>query len=217
VAAGAGVPLAFDAGSGLLDRRVPWLEGPAPGWLVDEPGVVQALAAGADLVMFSGDKLLGGPQAGIVVGDAALVDEIRRHPVARAMRIAGPELAALAVTLEHYADGAAGRLPLWAMASLPAEALRRRCEAVLARSGVAGVIAEGRATMGAGSVPGSEIPGPVIVVADHADEVHLALLRGSDTPVVTRREEGTVRVDLRSVDPADDETVAAALARACRS
>src|SRR5690606_11312254 len=82
-----GVPLGFDAGSGLLDSRTPWLSGPPPPWLAGEPGVRQSLEAGADLVTFSGDKLLAGPQAGIILGGKAAVDRVRSHPVSRAMRI----------------------------------------------------------------------------------------------------------------------------------
>ncbi|MDH5294554.1 MAG: L-seryl-tRNA(Sec) selenium transferase, partial [Acidimicrobiia bacterium] len=113
----AGIPLVFDAGSGLLDERTPWLSGPPPAWLAGEPGIVQSLQAGADLVMFSGDKLLGGPQAGIVVGDQHLVASLKTHPVARAMRLDGPNLAALTETLRMYADDSAASIPFWGMAT----------------------------------------------------------------------------------------------------
>ncbi len=99
------IPLVFDDGSGLLDNRVPWLDGPPPQWLGAEPGVRQSLEDGADLVLFSGDKLLGGPQAGLIVGRADLVDRLRKHPAARALRIDGSTDAALAATLAAYLTG----------------------------------------------------------------------------------------------------------------
>ncbi|MEX0756411.1 MAG: L-seryl-tRNA(Sec) selenium transferase, partial [Acidimicrobiia bacterium] len=125
-----GLPAVLDAGSGLIDERTPWLPGPTPAWLEGEPGIVQSLEAGSDLVMFSGDKLLGGPQAGIIVGDGELIAGLRRHPVARAMRLDGPTLAALEATLEAYGDRRAAELPLWAMATMPQAELQARSETV---------------------------------------------------------------------------------------
>ncbi|MGF1665367.1 MAG: L-seryl-tRNA(Sec) selenium transferase [Acidimicrobiia bacterium] len=211
------LPLVFDAGSGLLDARTPWLEGPPPRWLAGEPGVAQSIGAGADLVMFSGDKLLGGPQAGIVVGRADLVARLRTHPVTRAMRIDGPSLVALGLTLERYADGTAHRLPFWAMATATHETLLARCERVLAEAGLTDAAVETRSsTVGAGSVPGSEVPSPVIVIGGDTDRRYLALL-AAVSPVVGRREAGSLVIDLRAVFEDDDATVAAALAETCRS
>jgi L-seryl-tRNA(Ser) seleniumtransferase len=211
------LPVVFDAGSGLLDARTPWLDGPPPRWLAGEPGIVQSIGAGADLVMFSGDKLLGGPQAGIVVGRADLVTRLRIHPVARAMRIDGPSLVALGFTLERYADGSAQRLPFWAMASTTHEALLARCERVLSDAGLAEAAIETRSsTVGAGSVPGSEVPSPVIVIGGDTDRRYLGLLAAS-TPVVGRREAGSLVIDLRAVSEEDDTAVADALAETCRS
>jgi L-seryl-tRNA(Ser) seleniumtransferase len=212
--AGRGLPLVFDAGSGLLDARTPWLEGAPPRWLAGEPGIVQSFEAGADLVMFSGDKLLGGPQAGIVVGRADLVAALRSHPVARAMRIDGPSLVALGVTLERYANGTARRLPFWAATN---DALRDRCERVLSGAGLTDATIETRSsTVGAGSVPGSEVPSPVIVIDGETDRRYLALLAAS-TPVVGRREAGSLVIDLRAVFEADDAALIEALAVTCRS
>lgn len=211
------LPLVFDAGSGLLDARTPWLSGPPPAWLAGEPGIVQTLEAGADLVMFSGDKLLGGPQAGIVVGRADLVSRLGSHPVARAMRIDGPGLAALGVTLEHYANGTARQLPFWSMATADQAELTTRCERVLSESGVADAAIETRSsTVGAGSVPGSAVPSPAIVIHGDTDRRYLALL-AFDPPVVARREGGALVIDLRAVPPTDDRAVTAALTSACRS
>ncbi|MDX1449394.1 MAG: L-seryl-tRNA(Sec) selenium transferase [Acidimicrobiia bacterium] len=210
-----GLPMVFDAGSGLLDQRTPWLNGPPPRWLDGEPGVVQALEGRADLVLFSGDKLLGGPQAGIVVGDADLIAGLRRHPVARAMRVDGPTLAALETTLESYADRTAGSLPLWHMATIPTDELQRRCEQVAAEVPRA-TVTEGASTIGAGSVPGARIPSPVIQVPGAAEPAYGRLL-AADRPIVTRREAGNLVVDLRTVAPDNDTTLAAALSDACRS
>lgn len=213
----AAVPFAADIGSGLLDARVPWLEGPPPQWLSQEPAVRQTLEDGADLVMFSGDKLLGGPQAGIVVGRTDLIGRLRDHPVARALRIDGPRLDALATTLEMYASGKGADIPFWKAAAMPASILEERCRRVAAESGVAAaVVAQGVSLPGAGSVPGKGIPGPVVVVPGPADAEWRQLL-DLEIPIVARREERGLVIDLRSVDPEDDAAVAAALGVACRS
>jgi L-seryl-tRNA(Ser) seleniumtransferase len=212
----AGVPFAADLGSGLLDARVPWLDGPPPPWLAAEPAARQTLEAGADVVLFSGDKLLGGPQAGIVVGTGSAVARLRSHPVARALRIDGARLASLAATLEAYAEGRAADLPFWRAASLPAGELARRCAAVQAAAGVTCDVVDDRSLPGAGSVPGRGIPGPVIVVPGAGDDAWRALLDRTP-PVIARREERGLVLDLRAVEPGDDDTVADALAAACRS
>lgn len=214
LARSAGFPLVFDAGSGLIDARVPWWSGPPPPWLTGEPGVVQSLQAGADLVLFSGDKLFGGPQAGVIVGRANLVLRLRRHPAARALRIDGPTAAALAATAEAYADGRAGELPFWKMAGLDRKSLEERTRRVIESAGLAANIEEGSATPGAGSVPGGMIPGPVVTIGGRVDRVYRLLLEG-DPPVVTRREGGRLHVNLRTVSPSDDQTLARALQAAC--
>jgi L-seryl-tRNA(Ser) seleniumtransferase len=209
LASDSALPLVYDIGSGLLDSTVPWLPGPPPAWLADEPGVAQSLRAGAGLVMFSGDKLLGGPQAGIIVGTTDLVDRLRKHPVARAMRIDGPSLAALTVTFERYADGTAAELPFWRMAITTYPELEERCTRLLAASEI-------DAEVVAGSVPGSEVPSPLVVIEGESEARYLALL-ASDPPVVARREAGSIVVDLRSVPPESDDALAEALAQVCRS
>jgi L-seryl-tRNA(Ser) seleniumtransferase len=215
LAAANSIPMAFDAGSGLLDDRTPWLAGPPPPWLQGEPGVTQAVAAGADLVMFSGDKLLGGPQAGIIVGRRHLIANLRNHPVTRALRMDGPSLAALTVTIEAYADGEAGKLPFWHMALLRESHLEERARAVLGRAGVHAEIRPGASALGAGSAPGAEVPSQHIVVPN-GDAVFSALLRWRPS-VLARRRAGMVLIDLRTVDEEDDDLVADALAAACRS
>ncbi|MGQ0848671.1 MAG: L-seryl-tRNA(Sec) selenium transferase [Actinomycetota bacterium] len=206
----------FDAGSGLLDESVPWLDGSPPAWLSREPGIRQAVTAGTDLVLFSGDKLFGGPQAGVVVGRGDLIMRLAAHPLARALRVDGSTVAALSVTAETYADGRGGELPIWHMATLSYRDLERRAGRVLAAAGVVGVVEESVSVLGAGSVPGAGIPSPVIVIEEAVDRTFQALLNG-DPPVLARREAGRVVLDLRAVPSADDAALVSALASACRS
>jgi L-seryl-tRNA(Ser) seleniumtransferase len=203
----AALPLVFDIGSGLLDATTPWLGMPPPPFLADEPAVRQSLAS-ADLVLFSGDKLLGGPQAGIVVGEADLVERIRRHPAARALRVGGPILAALGATLELYADDRAAEIPFWSMATANPATLAERAGAIAEACG--GTVEEGAGSVGGGSVPGTRLSGPVVVL-DHADRHWQRLLDG-DPPIVARREAGRLLVDPRTF-PADlDDVVGRRLA-----
>ena len=120
-----GPPVMVDAGSGLLDETTPWLPR-RPAWLQDEPGIRQAVEAGAALVTFSGDKLLGGPQAGVVVGRSDLVAALAAHPLARAMRADKLTLAALQAVAFSYLSGDATTIPLWRMATVPLDGLRAR-------------------------------------------------------------------------------------------
>jgi L-seryl-tRNA(Ser) seleniumtransferase len=182
-----GVPLIHDLGSGLLDAEVPWLGSRPPEWLQGEPGARQSIEAGAGLVTFSGDKLIGGPQAGIVVGRAELVSRLRAHPLARALRTDAMTDAALASTLEAFADGDARRIPLWRMAMMAESELRPRVEALAARLG--GEVRPGMSVMGAGSLPGIGIPTPQVTL-EGEDHLHERLLAG-DRPVLARRHERT--------------------------
>jgi L-seryl-tRNA(Ser) seleniumtransferase len=208
------VPVAFDIGSGLLDDNVPWIEGPPPSWLKDEPGVRQALAAGTDIVTFSGDKLLGGPQAGIVVGRSEFIERMSSHPIARALRIDGSNLAALAATLEMYADGQGVEIPFWSMATQSHEKLEKRLHRLQEATG--GEIRSGSSVPGAGSVPGAELPTPVLAVANlNVDSVWDRLL-ASDPPVVARRDSGELVIDVRAVPESEDDALLAALEVACR-
>ena len=210
VAAAHTIPFVADIGSGLLDTRVPWLNGPPPTWIKDEPGVRQTLEYGADLVLFSGDKLLGGPQAGIAVGRADLIDRMRQHPIARAVRIDGTTMAALATTLRMYASGEGHKIPFWRMASLSAEELEQRISTLISASGVRGDIVAGQSLLGAGSIPGATIPTPNLELRVPPDAAWEALVKASP-PIITRRQGHALRLDLRTVDPADDKLVAAAL------
>ena len=204
------VPLVADLGSGLLDTRTPWLDGPPPSWLAHEPGVRQTLEAGADIVLFSGDKLLGGPQAGIAVGRSDLIAGMMRHPVARALRLDGATASTLAATIEMYSSGMGAEIPFWRMALLGYDALTDRHEQVLTDSGASGEVVAAESVPGAGSVPGEAIRSPAIRLQTAPDPgwKHLVAF---NPPVIARRRDGALQVDLRTVDPRDDEVVSAAL------
>ena len=205
--AGLGLPVVVDAGSGLLDERTPWLA-TRPAWLHDEPGVRQCLDAGAALVTFSGDKLLGGPQAGVIVGRRALIQQLQTHPLARAVRADKMTLAALQSVALAYLDGSeAAELPLWRMAVTPIAELRARAEALALRIASAKVV-DTEAVAGGGSLPGLVIPSCGIAVESSDPDALAARLRS--VRVIARVEDGRVVCDLRSVDPGDDSRIAAA-------
>jgi L-seryl-tRNA(Ser) seleniumtransferase len=205
--AGLGVPVLVDIGSGLLDAGCPWLDGPPPIWLSGEPAARQTLAAGATLVTFSGDKLLGGPQAGILAGTSEAIARCAAHPLARAVRPGRVILADLqAVALSYLCRRAAQDVPFWVMATRPVAELRARAEAL---AGAAWSAHPTLAVAGAGSLPGASIPSFGI----SAEGDRLSALRAHDPPIVGRQEDGRSVLDLRAVDPADDGILAAALAR----
>ncbi len=185
--------------------------------LVHEPTPMERLAAGADLVTFSGDKLVGGPQAGLLAGRDDLVARIRKDPLARAMRPDKATLAAVAATLGLYRAGLATvAIPVWRMIATPVEALRARAE-VLAAAIPAATGLSLHATIGGGSLPGETLPSfGLAVSAGRADRL-LAALRDGHPAVLGRIEGGRVVLDLRTVDPAADADVAGALAEALRS
>ena len=210
-----GLPLVFDAGSGLLDETTPWLGGPPPVWLGAEPGIRQSIRAGADLALFSGDKLFGGPQAGVIVGGAELVDRIRRHPLARALRIDGSTAAALTATAEMYADGRGIEVPIWKMASVGYRDLELRLERLQIEAGVNAPIEESSSVLGAGSAPGSTIPSPVLIIEDDVARIFHSLLQGAPA-VLARRDAGRLIIDLRAVPERDDPLLAQALRVACQ-
>ena len=201
-----GVPLVVDIGSGLLDEACQWLAGGPPAWLRGEPAARQTLAAGADLVTFSGDKLLGGPQAGIIAGSAELVRRCARHPLARAFRAGGLVLAELQSLALTYLHRRGDDIPFWRMATRPVGELRARAEAL----GV-GAVCDMAATTGGGTLPGTEIPSAGISM----DGDLAAALRSAEVPVIARVAGQRTYLDLRTVDPADDAILAAAARRVC--
>jgi L-seryl-tRNA(Ser) seleniumtransferase len=198
------VPVVVDLGSGLLDANCPWLEHGPPPWLGDEPAVRQTLAAGASVVTFSCDKLLGGPQAGVIAGRADLIDRCRRHPLARVLRPGGLVLESLQDVALAYLRGDAGRtVPLWQLASTSLDVLRRRAEAV-----GGGQVVTCESVMGGGALPGRTIPS--IGVARPGDLTEA--LRAATPPVLARVVDGQTVCDLRTVFPDQDPLLAKALA-----
>jgi L-seryl-tRNA(Ser) seleniumtransferase len=199
-----------DLGSGAL------LDTAAFG-LAHEPTPAERLSGGADLVLFSGDKLVGGPQAGLVVGRADLIARLRKDPLARAMRPDKATLAGVAATLGLYRAGLATQeIPVWRMIAAPVEALRARAEALAAR--VAGATtAPLAATVGGGSLPGETLPSYGLALDGRpaaSTNRLLAALRAGEPAVLGRIEGGRVVLDLRTVDPAADEELGRAIAAA---
>ena len=170
--------------------------------LAHEPMPSERLAAGSDIVTFSGDKLVGGPQAGLVVGRADLVARIRKDPLARAMRPDKATLAAVAATLALYQSGRAeSTIPVWRMIALSPEALRERAERLVAeldpRAGASAV--ELRSTVGGGSLPGETLPSWGVALAVRSADRMVAALRRGTPCVLARIEGGRVILDLRTV------------------
>jgi L-seryl-tRNA(Ser) seleniumtransferase len=202
LAQGAKVPLLYDVGSGLLERY--------PEIADDEPSVVDALASGADLVSFSGDKLLGGPQAGVVVGRRELIGRLRHHPIARALRIDKMTVAALEAVLRMYATGRRPDMPLWHLLGVPQPSLMSRAKALASIFRGASVRAS-EAVVGGGSLPGHSIPSAQLIIpASDPDRVAQRLRMGRP-PVFCRVEDSLVAFDLRSVSAADDDRLARAV------
>lgn len=195
-----GALLMDDLGSGtLLDT--------ARYGLPHEPTVQESLAGGADVVTFSGDKLLGGPQAGIIVGQAALLAKIKKHPLARAVRADKLCLAALTVTLEHYLKGEAERkIPIWRMISQTPAALQNRAQAWAAALGTGEVI-QGLSTVGGGSLPEETLPTWLLALPGGQPNALLAKLRRAAPPVIARVEADRVVLDARTVLPEQDEAL----------
>jgi L-seryl-tRNA(Ser) seleniumtransferase len=178
--------------------------------------VQESLAAGADLVCFSGDKLLGGPQAGLIVGKAEVIGRLRRHPLTRALRPDKVTLAGLQATLVHYVRGeAATAIPIWRMIASPIQELERRAEAILQRIEEPLIVAvlETRATIGGGSLPEETLPSRALALtsADEPAQQLAGRLRAHEPPIIGRILDGRVLLDLRTVREEEDQELAAAL------
>jgi L-seryl-tRNA(Ser) seleniumtransferase len=195
-------PVVYDVGSGLLDAATPWLDGGPPSWLSGEPAVRQALIAGADLVTFSTDKLFGGPQGGVLVGDPELIDRCAKHPLYRALRPGQLVMSALQDVVLAYLRRDGSAIPFWAMAARSVEDLRARAQAI----GV-GQVVECEAAAGGGSLPGLTIASAGIAI----DGDVTAALRRSSPPIIARVQDARTLLDLRTVAPADDAIITAAL------
>ncbi len=207
LAAERGLPLLHDLGSGcLVDTTVYGLAA--------EPTVQESLRAGAALALFSGDKLIGGPQAGIAVGGREWVDRMAAHPLARAVRIGKMGLAALSATLMAYLkDGPHDEVPVWRMiAAEPAE-LRARAGRWRAAAGEEGTrLRDGMSAVGGGSLPGETLPTTLLAVQpSEGPDAFAARLRSASTPVIARIEDDEVLLDPRTVPPEEDEIVMQAL------
>ena len=196
------VPVLHDLGSGcLLDT--------AQFGLAHEPMPQESVASGVGLAFFSGDKLLGGPQAGIIVGKGDLVETAARHPLARAMRIDKLSMAALAETLLHYVrEEASEEIPVWRMISRSEDEIRSAAEGWSERLGPAATVGQGLSAIGGGSLPGETLPTWVVSIdptgVDSAAEGLARLLREADPPVLGRIEDGRVLLDPRTVLPAEE-------------
>lgn len=209
VAGDLGVPLVYDVGSGLL-------RGVRDGPLAGEPSVRAAVADGADLVLFSGDKLLGGPQAGIIAGRSDLVEACRRHPLARAVRIDKLQRAALEATLQAHLrtdPEPPVELPVWAMLNAGLERLKDRAHELARQIGSQARAQPTTAVVGGGAVPGAGLDSwGVVLVCDDSEAV-ATTLRHQRLPVIGLVGPEGVTLDLRTVAPADDSHLAdAALA-----
>jgi L-seryl-tRNA(Ser) seleniumtransferase len=186
--------------------------------LAHEPIPAERLAAGSDLVTFSGDKLLGGPQSGLIAGRADLVARLRRDPLARAMRPDKVVLAALAATLGLYRAGLATRqIPVWRQIAASESGLEARARAVAAAVGGSVTAIRTEATVGGGSLPGQVLPSWAIALTTASPDRTLAALRAGAPPVIGRIEDDRVALDLRTVEPSDDERLATAVRAAIAS
>lgn len=186
-----------DLGSGaLLDT--------SPYGLKHEPTVQESLAAGADLVCFSGDKLLGGPQGGIILGRRDLIDQLKVHPLARAIRADKMALAALSATLEHYIKGEGlEKIPIWQMISTSGDEIKSRAENWKKVIGLGDVI-ESESMVGGGSLPGETLPTSVWAVSVEHPQTLLAGLRKSTPAIIGRIENDRVVFDPRTILPKSD-------------
>jgi L-seryl-tRNA(Ser) seleniumtransferase len=203
-----GIPVLHDVGSGCLLNTEKY-------GLAHEPTPQESIAAGVGLVFFSGDKLLGGPQAGIIVGTRELVKRLERHPLARAVRIDKLSLAALTTTLLHYLMGEAEReVPVWRMIAAQAESIRERAKGWSAAGWLLEVQASvepSQSAIGGGSLPGETLPSWALTLScQHipgGPEEVMRRLRHGDPPVVARIEEDRVLLDPRTVLPEEDEAL----------
>ncbi|HEY68229.1 MAG TPA: L-seryl-tRNA(Sec) selenium transferase [Thermoflexia bacterium] len=208
-----GLPIMDDLGSGaLLDT--------AQFGLAHEPMVQESVAAGAAVVCFSGDKLLGGPQAGIIVGQAEYVEPLKRHPLARALRADKLCLAGLQATLLHYLkDEATEQVPVWRMIATELAEIERRARRwrrALRRAGVPAEVVDGESTVGGGSLPGETLPTKLVALdVAHPDRL-AATLRAADPPVVARIEEDRLVLDPRTVLPEEERELLRAVSEVMR-
>ncbi|MFC1939612.1 L-seryl-tRNA(Sec) selenium transferase [Chloroflexota bacterium] len=203
-----GLPVFDDLGSGCFLDTTAFGLGP-------EPMVQQSIAAGADLVLFSGDKLVGGPQAGIIVGKKQLVDKLKKHPLARAVRIDKVRLAGLAATLIHYLkDEAVKKVPVWQMLSVPLNEIERRARMWAQALGDFAQVTDGESMVGGGSLPGSTLPTRLVAIGGGSKRIGRITvqalakkLRSQEFPIIGRISDDVLLLDPRSVLPEEDQIV----------
>ena len=213
-----GLPVFDDLGSGCLLDTTKY-------GLSPEPKVQDSISAGAALAMFSGDKLLGGPQAGIIVGRKHLVEKLRKHPLARAARIDKTRLAGLVATLTHYLKGEAEqKVPVWQMISMPLDEIESRAQEWVGRLGALGAVVDGESVVGGGSLPGSTLPTKLVVVKGSSKTKGPSLaqglaerLRANRPPVVARIEGNALLLDPRTVLFNEDQAVVEVLQNAAKA
>jgi L-seryl-tRNA(Ser) seleniumtransferase len=190
----AGIPVVDDLGSGALYDTAKY-------GFSHEPTVQESMQAGADVILFSGDKLLGGPQAGIIIGKKELLDKIKKHPLARAVRADKSCLAGLSATLTHYLkDEAEREIPIVRMMSLTLKQVKGRAEAWREELGQGNVV-EGESTVGGGSLPDESIPTFLLELQVKSTEKFLRALRKNNPPIIARTVNDNVLLDPRTVFP----------------
>jgi L-seryl-tRNA(Ser) seleniumtransferase len=200
-----------DLGSGTLLDTTPY-------GLAHEPTIQESVAAGASLVSCSGDKLLGAPQAGIILGHAGLVARLKKFPLTRALRVDKTTLAGLQATLRHYLLGeATEKVPVWRMIEQSEALLAERSAAWVAELkalGVSANVVPGRSTVGGGSLPGETLPTHLVALAGESPDAVAARLRAAEPPVVTRIEDGRLVLDPRTVLPEQEDVLLQLVAQA---
>jgi len=197
-----------DLGSGsLIDTQ--------PLGLVHEPAVQESIAQGADVVTFSGDKLLGGPQAGIIVGKAGPIDRLRHHPLTRALRVDKTTIAGVQANLLHYVRGEAlSKIPIWRMIAMSTEEVTTRARALLETLGTPGARCElvpGRSMVGGGALPEESLPTTLIALPGVEATTLAAALRHGEPPIVAHIQDERVVLDLRTVLPEEEQALVARL------
>ena len=193
--------------------------------LAPEPTVQESIAGGVGLAFFSGDKLLGGPQAGIIVGKKVYIDKLKKHPLVRAMRVDKTRIAGLAATLIHYVKGEALReIPVWRMISMPLTEIDRRAKTwtkAINNTNNLARVTDGESLIGGGSLPGTTLPTRLVAIGD-MKKTGLAQkvarrLRHQEIPIVGRISENILLLDPRTVSPQEDETIVNELVKTIES
>ena len=214
------MPIVEDLGSGWLGPTESTGASPWERALANEPVVGTSLRDGADIVLFSGDKLLGGPQAGLILGRRDLLDRVRKHPLMRALRVDKVTYALLESTLALWAEAPSRELvPVYRMLTMPLEEIDRRAKALASRlsrtSGLQSGVIDGESAPGGGSAPGQTIPTRLVTLsaASRTPSALLDQLRTLEPPIIARIVNDHVVLDLRTVLPDDEEPLALALSK----